>query len=241
MIDEIEATDLDAGRVFPGERRSRYANLLLRLAQSGGFRRRVALRAARRLEGGDATSWTLRAILRRDFGVDVGAYSYGPCIVPGALPPGVKVGRYVSMATGVRVYRRNHPLERISLHPLFYNPALGLVDEYKIESVPLEIGHDAWIADGAIIVAGCRRIGVGAVVAAGAVVTKDVPDFAIVAGVPAAVKGFRFEDEVAASVLASRWWEQSAEELGRSVSLFVDHPATVALARRLSVDGDSHA
>ncbi len=217
-----------------GERRSRLSSSLLRFSKVPRLRR-LSLKLARALEGGEATSWTLRRYLADVHGVDVGAYSYGPCLVPGGVPAGVTVGRYVSMAEGVRIYRRNHPMERISLHPLFYNPALGVVDEYTIESVPLDIGHDAWIADGAIIVAGCRRIGVGAVVAAGAVVTKDVPDFAIVAGVPAVIRGYRFDERTREAVLASRWWERSADELGRDAVVFVEKTADEATAdlRRL--------
>jgi acetyltransferase-like isoleucine patch superfamily enzyme len=52
------------------------------------------------------------------------------------------------------------------------------------------VGHDAWIGDYVVITPRCRRIGIGAVVGAGAVVTRDVPDYAIVAGVPAKVVGY---------------------------------------------------
>src|SRR4051794_9846381 len=87
--------------------------LLIRSYRVARFRR-ACERAALRLEGGDFFSATMRIILRRYHGVSVGPYSYGECMRPGAFPGGVTVGRYVSIANGVRVYLRNHPYERLS-------------------------------------------------------------------------------------------------------------------------------
>ena len=71
------------------------------------------------------------------------------------------------------------------MHPFFYNKNSGLVEIDTINTGKLIIGHDAWIGSRAIILPGCKRIGIGAVVGAGAIVTKNVPDFAIVGGNPA--------------------------------------------------------
>jgi acetyltransferase-like isoleucine patch superfamily enzyme len=134
-------------------------------------------------------------------------YSYGECFTPGAFPPGTIVGRYVSVADGVRAFSRNHPMRRLSLHPFFYNSALGYVPKDTIGSGSLEIGHDSWLGERAIITPGCRRVGIGAVVGAGAVVTRDVPNFAIVAGNPARLIIMRFADDLCDRILLSRWWE----------------------------------
>lgn len=174
--------------------------------------RRLCVSLARRLEGGDFYSATLRRILEGYHGVLVGAYSYGECMVPGAWPAGVTVGRFVSVAPGVRIFLRNHPVDRLSMHPFFYNSVLGWVGKDTISSGTLEIGHDAWIGERVIVTQGCRRIGIGAVVGAGAVVTKDVPDFAIVAGNPARLIRYRFPESTRQLILASQWWERSAEE-----------------------------
>lgn len=173
---------------------------------------RPVVRRVSRLEGGAFFTGTIRRLILKRFGVYVGAYSYGPCLSPGVFPPGVVIGRYVSIAADVRIFLRNHPMERLSLHPFFYNAALGFVLEDNIPSSSLTIGHDAWVGERTIITPGCARIGIGAVVGAGSVVTKDVPDFAVVAGNPARIIRMRFSDIVAEIVLASRWWEHSAEQ-----------------------------
>jgi acetyltransferase-like isoleucine patch superfamily enzyme len=173
---------------------------------------RLCLRLALKLEGGGFYSDTARRIMERRYGVRIGAYSYGSCFVPGVFPSGAVVGRYVSTAEGLRIFRRNHPVSWLSTHPFFFNQQLGYVLQDLVPFRPLAIEHDAWIGDSVIITPGCLRIGIGAVVGAGSVVTKDVPDFAVVAGNPAAIIKFRFPEAVRQRVLAGRWWERSVEQ-----------------------------
>jgi len=198
----------------------RYSSLsrVLLAVCRGRHLRRICGALLLRLEGGEFYSGTLRLILEQDYGVKVGAYSYGPCMTPGVFPSGVVVGRYVSVGPGVRVFLRNHPLDRFSLHPFFYNQKLGWVVEDTIQQGQLEIGHDSWIGANAIITKGCRRIGIGSVVGAGAVVTRDVPDFAIVGGNPARVLRMRFPETVCQALKASQWWLSSPAECMRYVS-----------------------
>jgi acetyltransferase-like isoleucine patch superfamily enzyme len=193
-------------------RRTPVSNILVNLYRLPHVRKLVIL-SAKRLEGGIFYSSTLREILEKYHGVKVGAYSYGDCLIPGAFPVGVVVGRYVSIASGIRIFLRNHPIDRLSLHPFFYNRYLGWVQTDTITSSTLEIGDDAWIGDRVIITPGCNKIGIGAIVGAGAVVTKDVPNFAIVAGNPAKLLRYRFDDRTIALILESRWWEKDVQEI----------------------------
>lgn len=121
---------------------------------------------------------TCRTLVRRHYGIEVGLHSYGSCLWPGHLPEGTRIGNYCSFADGVIALRRNHTIDRISQHPFFYNSSLGLVNRGFIpesSSNPLTIGHDVWIGLNVMIMPSCRTIGNSAVIAAGAVVTGDVP------------------------------------------------------------------
>lgn len=162
-------------------------------------------------------SVTARKIMRERFGVEIGAYSYGPCFSPSVSGAPIVIGRYVSIGQGLKSYRANHPLDRLSTHAFFFNGDLGYVRDTNIEVSPLTIEHDVWIGDGVIITPRCRRIGLGAVVGAGSVVTKDVPDFAVVAGNPARVIKWRFNPEMQERVRQSKWWELPVGECVRHI------------------------
>jgi len=175
------------------------------------------------LEGGSMFSETLRLVYEHYYQVTVGAFSYGPGLKPGAFWPGTRIGNFSSIAEGVKALRRNHPTDRLSQHPLFFNHVVGLVAADTIPSVvanPLVIGHDVWIGLEAIICPGCRNIGNGAIIAAGAVVTKDVAPYTIVGGNPARPIRKRFAPEVEAAVAASEWWLRPLPELVQHLDLF---------------------
>ena len=164
-----------------------------------------------------STTW--RRILRQVHQISIGRYSYGDILKPGLLPKGTVVGNYCSVGTGLIVWRRNHPIEHPFLHPFFYNSCLGLLTRDTIGSPrdnPLTIGHDVWIADRVTILPGCCSIGNGAVIAAGAVVTRDVPAYAVVAGIPARQTKMRFGPDRIAELEASCWWERDIADLIRN-------------------------
>lgn len=185
--------------------------------------RRRVLALAQKREGGQFLSQTMREIMARYHGVSIGLYSHGACFTPGAMDRGTTVGRYSSIAAGVRAMNRNHPLEFASTHAYFFNPVLGVVEHDSLPYEPLEIGSDVWTGHNAIIMPSVKSIGHGAVVAAGAVVNKDVPPYAVVVGNPARVVRYRFDEDTIHTLLESRWWERPIDEL-KDHLCFIQNP-----------------
>lgn len=182
--------------------------------------RGLALRVARRFEGGEFRSTTLREIFKEYWGVEVGLYTHGGCFEPWMIDRETKIGRYSSIARGVWVVNHNHPLSFKGTSGLFFNPALGLCDRWLVDHNPLEIGNDVWIGVNAVIMPEVNRIGDGAVVGAGAVVSRDVPPYAVVLGNPARVVKYRFSEEVIARLLEEKWWEKDPAELAGRIAEF---------------------
>lgn len=121
------------------------------------------------------------------------------------------VGSYCSIANNVSIGQGEHVLSNVSTSSVFYqNPWEVLTaDDCTISS-------DVWIGVDAVILRGVN-IGFGAVVAANAVVTKDVPPFAVVGGVPARIIRFRFPEAKQKDILASCWWEKDPEDAAKII------------------------
>ena len=137
----------------------------------------------------------------------LGSYSYIRSSLLNAY-----IGNYCSIAHAVDTGLGNHPLTRITTSPCAItkteNEDLFGRFRHKTDfrfSGTVHIGHDVWIGAHVSILADVR-IGNGAVVAAGAVVVKDVPPYAIVGGVPARILRMRFDDATVERLLASRWY-----------------------------------
>jgi virginiamycin A acetyltransferase len=180
----------------------------------------LLLRAALRLEGGDMRSPTARRMAATYHQVEVGLYSDCTGTILNHLGPGTVVGRYCSIASGVRTFTREVPLEFKSNSALFCDPALGVVAHDPRPPGRLVIGHDVWLGYNAVVLPTVSSIGIGAFVGANSVVHKDVPPYAIVAGNPARVIRYRFSPPVIERLLASRWWESSIEELVPDMARF---------------------
>jgi acetyltransferase-like isoleucine patch superfamily enzyme len=147
----------------------------------------------------------------------------------------VKIGRYSTLAPDVKIFTGQHPTRTIvSTHPAFYSDHAQMgftyVDQSCFEEIrfadkenryKVVIGNDVWIGSYVRIMEGVT-IGDGAIVAAGALVTKDVPPYAIVGGVPAKIMRYRFTEEQIDFLMQLKWWENSPDWLRRNASFFSD-------------------
>ncbi len=152
------------------------------------------------------------------FGLEVGAFTCFTSDHVRRFPvevKGVSIGRYCSVASGVWLAPYMHDIDGLSsslaltgaLHD-FGGPVRALPQQK-----PVTIGNDVWIGANAVVMGGVT-VGDGAVIAAGAVVTHDVPPYAIVGGVPAKVIRYRFSEELIERLLKVRWWRWSPDALG---------------------------
>jgi len=120
----------------------------------------------------------------------------------------VEVGSFCSIANNVIIGGGMHPLEWVSMSPVFYEGRDSVrtkFSEHKRENVKkTKIGHDVWIGQNCLIKQGVK-IGNGAVIGMGSVVTKDVDAYAIVAGVPARFIKKRFSDDIINNLEKSKW------------------------------------
>ena len=182
-------------------------------------------------EGGDKTSITIREYCRRRYNVDVDLYTYGGCFDPhfnvGAT--NIKIGRYCSFAQDIRYFGANHPIDHAVMSAYFYNSKWSGLPVKDVPRSSLTVGHDVWVGYGTIITSKCTSIGNGAVIAAGSIVTRDVPPYSIVMGSPARVVKYRFDEMTIDLLEESRWFDFTPEELMKFYDL-IEKPSEFAKA-----------
>ena len=177
--------------------------------------------------------------LTSEMSLQLGAYSYA---VSGYYF-GVEIGRYCSIGEGVQIGRHSHPLDFGSTSPLFYTEkkhVLGKAishdaadQEFSFRPTrqptvfkPTKIGNDVYIGHDAFIMPGIS-IGDGAIIGARSVVTKDVPSYSIVAGVPAKIIRKRFTQTIIDELTRTQWWKFSLTQL---IDVQPDNPMSFAEA-----------
>lgn len=143
------------------------------------------------------------------------SYSY---IGKNCLIQNTHIGKFCSIANDVLIGLGKHPSENFSTSPIFYriNNALNIklvkANSDFQEYDHINIGNDVWIGTRAIILDGVT-IGHGAIIAANSVVTKDVPPYSIVGGVPAKIIKYRFQGAKIEKLQKSQWWDLPFKEI----------------------------
>jgi len=155
--------------------------------------------------------------------VAIGDYSYCDRVCDLA---NAEIGKFANIASFVRVGATDHPLDRASLHHFLYRSASYWEDAEddalwfdKRRARVARIGHDTWIGHNAQVKPDVT-VGHGAVVAAGAVVTRDVAPYMIVAGVPARPLRARLAPDLAERMMDLAWWDWDHARLRASLDDF---------------------
>ena len=144
----------------------------------------------------------------------IGAFSYSNS----PLTWGVSIGRYCSIATNLRIFGAEHYTDWISTSPHFYSEEFqkkfrtSEISHLNRSKRCINIGHDVWIGSDVALKKEIN-IGDGAIIASGAVVTKDVEPFSIVGGVPAKLIKYRFDDDVINKIKELQWWKYHKKDL----------------------------
>ncbi len=160
-----------------------------------------------------------------EHGFDIGDFTYGvPKIWWWGEPATLVIGKYCSLSADIEIFLGgNHRPDFVTTYP--FSAIADWPEAANIEGHPatkgdVRIGNDVWIGLGVTILSGVT-VGDGAVLAAHAVVTRDVPPYAIVAGNPARMIRRRFADDVIAKLLALRWWDWDQERVRRYIPLLM--------------------
>lgn len=154
-------------------------------------------------------------------GVKLGDYSY---LGRGTVAHNVIIGKFCSISDFCTIGLPAHTISSISSSPIFNSIHNGTRYRWTNKNtfhseIEIKIGNDVWIGYGTMVVKNVT-IGDGAIIAAGSVVTKDIPPYAIVGGVPAKIIRYRFSPEIIEKLLKLQWWNLNEETLKKNLHIF---------------------
>lgn len=159
---------------------------------------------------------TIYGINRKKYNIGEGSYLGNNTVI--SNPEQTVIGKYCSISHEVYIGPTAHSLHYLTTNSFIENEDNGTIDNAIVvpknnlvkpefeTSKPVIIGNDVWIGLRAIIMPGVK-IGDGAVIATGAIVTKDIPPYAIAAGVPAKIIKYRFSPQIIDELLKLKWWD----------------------------------
>lgn len=148
------------------------------------------------------------------------------------LPINTIIGRYSSIAANVSRTWGNHPTDRFTTSMLTYDQNVAAFNDYLIDSdasfvrkshgikngSPIIIGNDVWIGQDVRFASTGITVGDGAIVAGGSYVTKDVPPYAVVGGVPAKFIKYRFPPHIVQKLMNLKWWKYAYGDFSNAIN-----------------------
>ena len=152
-----------------------------------------------------------------------GSYMCESCSITGTI------GRFTSIGAEVRTSQGVHPttVPYATTSPVFYSTRKQAMQTFAKKQLfdemrpPVQIGNDCWIGV-RVFIAGGVTVGDGAVLLSGSVVTKDVPPYAVVGGVPARVLKFRYDQQTIDWLMETQWWNRPLDWLKANSELLCD-------------------
>ena len=146
--------------------------------------------------------------------VDLGDFTY---VSKDTSIMNASIGKFCSIGQDCKIGLGIHPVDYISTHPIFYSPKKQAQITFENEKIfdeyeNITIGNDVWIGSRVMIADGVT-IGNGAIIAAGTVVTIDVSDYAIIAGIPGKLIRFRFDQDKITILNKFAWWDKDMDWL----------------------------
>jgi acetyltransferase-like isoleucine patch superfamily enzyme len=176
------------------------------------------------------------------YGFKIGAFSYGvPTVWWWHEPATLVIGKFCSFANAVEILLGgNHRTDWVTTYPfanISHWPEAAHIKGHPATNGDVIIGNDVWIGYKATILSGVT-IGDGAVIGAYAMVTRNVPAYAIVAGNPARTIRMRFPDHIIQQLLKVRWWDWDLERIRRSIPLLMQSDISKFLEECGSTDSN---
>lgn len=157
-------------------------------------------------------------------GFSIGKFTYGFEQFYNQAKSIESIGAFCSFAVNVNFTTGNHPLQYITTSPIVYRKRFSMLEEDNLKDFndkKVIIGNDVWIGRDTTILPGVN-IGNGAIIGAGSIVNRDIPDYSIAVGVPAKVIKYRFKPLEIELLNSTKWWEWNDENIRESISLFND-------------------
>lgn len=183
--------------------------------------RKLALSMVIRLDDKARTAY--RELYHAYYGVKIGKHTYG--YQKNSIVPGTTIGSFCSIAENVKIGLMNHPTYMVSSHPFLYYKNRGFCSENQalqgVDNHAVVIEDDVWIGTNAVVMPAIT-IHKGAVVAAGAIVTKDIPPYEIWGGVPARFIKKRFSDDIIHKLNGIDWCQWDDTDIKDRIQDFYD-------------------